>query len=604
MKRVIARAVLFVLAFTGICYAQDTLKYKLNEITVTAGRIPVSVSEASRTLTILSAEEISELSVNSIADLLQYVNGVDLKQRGTDGIQADISIRGGTFEQTLVMIDGVAVNDPQTGHHTLNLPISLNDIDRIEVLKGQGSKAFGPNAFSGAINIITKTLDKNRLNFSVSGGENGFYQSGISGNFSLSGIFNRITYQKTKSDGYIHNTNYEKHIFSYGTSVSYGKFVAKGLFGYNDKKFGANSFYTTRFPNQWEHTKTMFANGSFLFSFDKVAADLKLYYRRNDDEFLLDYENPGFYKNNHRTNIYGVKLQATYKSRFGTTAIGGEIIFDEITSNNLGDHKRTNQGFFVEHLFSPIGYLNISLGGFLYNYDRIGWKFWPGVDFNYLIDNNAKVFGSIGKAFRRPSYTELYYSDPVTSGNADLQSEETLNSEIGIAYNGKAVSVSLSLFNNNGKNIIDWVRKDENDGWYARNISSIVTNGAEVSFRIVPGKRLPFVERVDIQYTYLSSDKESDNLQSRYALEYLSSQAIVKLKHHSSYDVMFNWSFRYEERLNAENIFIADLKLNKKFDLFDFYISFSNLFNKHYSDFNGVQLPGRWLRSGFDLTLQ
>jgi len=576
----------------------------MDEITVTSGRVPVSVSEASRSITVLDAEEISQLAVNSVSDLLQYVNGIDLKQRGIDGIQADVSIRGGTFEQTLVMIDGVIVNDPQTGHHTLNLPITVDDIERIEVLKGQGSKSFGPNAFSGAVNFITKSNRDNEVKFAIAGGENGFYDGRVSANYSYGKFYNRISYQKKKSDGYIHNTDFDSKIFSYANSYSFGKFVLKGLFGYNDKKFGANSFYTTRFPNQWEHTTTRFAKANFIYASGSSTAEVKLFYRRNEDEFLLDYENPSFYKNNHRTNFYGVEAQFTIESSIGKTALGARFISDDISSNNLGEHKRISKGIFVEQIITPLENLNLTIGGFVYNYDRIGWKFWPGLDFNYTVDYNIKLFGSFGKSFRIPSYTELYYNDPVTSGNPGLESEETLNSELGISYKTGYISATLSLFNYQGKNIIDWIRNNPNDKWQVRNISNVTTNGAEISLILSTKKYFDFIERIEINYTYLTSDKESENLSSRYAIEYLRHQLNVNLIHQAISNVKAYWALRYEDRVNSNDAIIIDLKLMKQIASFNLFLSASNLFNEFYYDVNGVQLPGRWIRTGIEFSLK
>jgi iron complex outermembrane receptor protein len=603
MSRFIRIAALLVLSAMHIIYAQDTLKYELEELTVTAGRLPVLASESARSVIALTSERIAAMAVSSVPDLLQYVAGVDLQQRGIDGIQADINIRGGGFEQTLVMIDGVIVNDPQTGHHTMNLPVTIDDIERIEILKGQGSKSFGPNAFSGAINIITKSISDNRAKVNVEGGEYGYYGGRISGNYNAAGFFNRVSYERKKSDGYIHNTNYESEIFSYGNSYSFGKFVIKGLFGYNDKKFGANSFYTSRFPNQWERTTTRFANAKIIYSSGQISNEVKIFYRGNNDDFMLNYENPSFYRNNHKTNTFGTEVQITISSSIGMTAIGGEFISDKIASNNLGNHSRSSKGIFLEHLFTPVKNLSVSLGGFIYNYDLIGWKIWPGFDFSYLLNEKFKLFGSVGKAFRIPTYTELFYNDPATIGNAALQSEETLNSEIGVSYFGSKIDLSVSLFGNNGRNIIDWIRYDPKEKWRVRNISNLNTSGLELSVTLKPNALSGIVDALGVQYTYLASNRKKEPFESRYALKYLRRQAVLNVTHPTMLGIKFNWAFRYEDRENYSDVFISDLKLIKAFSEYRFFVSAFNLFDVDYFDVSGVALPGRWLRAGFSYSI-
>lgn len=583
--------------------AQDTLKYKMKELTVTAKRMPVALSESARSIQLIESSDLNANTSSNPVDLLQLVSGLDLKQRGMDGIQADVSVRGGTFEQTLIMIDGIPVNDPQTGHHNMNLPFTLLDVERVEILKGQGSKSFGPNAFSGAVNFITKSRTTSGAKIFIEGGDNGYYNTTLNGTLKYKSFSNSVTYQKQKSDGYIHNTNFDSQIFTYQNSFNTGNLALKGMFGYADKKFGANSFYTTRFPNQWEHTITKFGKINAIYSIGKDAVELRLFYRRNEDEFLLNYENPSFYKNNHSTNMYGAIAQYTMHSSMGETALGFQFLSDDIKSNNLGEHSRNNKGLFIEHLFSPTDNLNLTFGGFVYNYDLIGWKIWPGFDVNYSFGENYSLFASIGKAFRVPSYTDLYYNDPATEGNADLESEETLNSEIGLKYISDKVFASVAFFNNDGKNIIDWIRLDPSDKWKARNITRVKTNGVEFELNLITKEFIPFVSRVSLGYTYLVSDKKDEEFDSRYALEYLRNQATLSITNDLPFDVKLNWFFRYEDRYNFEDAFITDLKLSRKYNAFTIHFSAINLFDIDYMDVNGVRLPNRWIRAGLSLDL-
>ena len=193
---------------------------------------------------------MTQLPINNFQDLLEYNSGVDIKQRGPNGVQADISIRGGSFEQTLILIDGIKLTDPQTGHHNMNLPISFSQVERVEILKGQGSQTYGANAFSGVVNIITKKNAANNLNLDLSGGENNYYNLGINGSLKLGNTNHHLSINKSKSDGYRYNTEFDNYNLSMNNSFNLSNSVVNTLIGYTDKNFGANSYYTTRFPTK------------------------------------------------------------------------------------------------------------------------------------------------------------------------------------------------------------------------------------------------------------------------------------------------------------------------------------------------------------------
>ena len=596
--------ILLIVLFTNLLIAQ-TSEFKTDEVVVTAGRTPISFSDLNRNVVVIKPSEIKNAAVNSIQDLLQFSAGIDLKTRGVDGVQSDIAIRGGTFEQTLVLVDGIKMSDPQTAHHNLNLPVSLDNVERIEILKGQGSRIHGPNAFSGVINIITKKGSERNFSFKATGGQHGYFDNSLNASLPL-GIFNnRISISRQKSDGYRDNTDFEILNFSYSSSLATKLGAINLFFGYNDKDFGANSFYTTRFPNQGEKTRTKFLNVSGDFGSDKFSITPKIYWRRNDDDFVLRRENPSFYHNVHKTNVYGGEIQSTLKSDYGTTAIGLEISKDEIESNNLGEHTRSKKGFFVEHSFSPIEKLSINLGGFAFDYSDIGLKIWPGLDLGYQLNEDIRIFGSFGRAFRIPSFTELFYNDPVTIGNADLKHEETTNFELGLKYNTSKTNFNITLFRKEGKDIIDWVRTSGDKPWSVRNIAEVNTNGIELSFAILPksiSNNLP-INKVQFSYTYLDSDKKTSSLDSRYVLDHLQNQFVINIDNDLFAGVGQSWIFKYEDRLNFEDSFIVDTQINKDFDFVNVFVKATNIFNNYYEDIAGVPLPGRWVSGGVKLTI-
>ena len=584
--------------------AQTELKHNLDSIIISTNRVPLSFYEIGRNVNILSQKTIEQLPITNIQDLLEQISGVDIKQRGPEGVQADVAIRGGNFEQTLILIDGIKLIDPQTGHHNMNLPISLSQIERVEILKGQGSRIYGANAFSGVINLITKKSDYNNLGIEISGGENNFYNLGINSLLNFGNTFHSISLSKAKSDGYRLNTEFENYNFSINNSFRFSQVIINSIYGYADKDFGANSFYTVRFPNQAEKTETNFASLSAdidLFHFNVTP---KLFWRNNWDEFVLNKFNPSFYKNKHSTNSYGSEIQISTNILGGSTSFGFEYSRDDIVSNNLGKHKRTKKGIFFEQIFNLFSYINLSFGGFAYNYSDFGWKLWPGFDLAYSPNNNFKLYANLGKAFRIPTYTELYYSDPITLGNAKLRPEESTNYEIGINFNFAKIAFYTSFFRKEGRNLIDY-KLDENDNfWKAENLNKINTFGFEFGAMLnLREFTNNILQQVRFDYTYLSSDKIDLGVTSRYALEYLKHDLTVLIFHNLLLGIIQSWSVNYEDRIKFEDHLIVDTKLMKNFSNIELYLTISNLFNRKYEEIPGVTLPGKWIIGGVKLVL-
>ncbi len=316
---------------------------------------------------------------------------------------------------------------------------------------------------------------------------------------------------------------------------------------------------------------------------------------------MLDYTNPSFYENIHHTDVYGFEIQSSLETKIGVTSLGGEFDHDKITSTNLGNHSRDKKGFFAEQKVIPFEKLNIILGGFAYDYSLIGWKFWPGIDLSYNLVPTIRLFGSAGKAFRIPSYTELYYNDPVTQGDPNLLYEETTNFEAGMNLSQKFFDIELSFFRKEGKNIIDWFKLTQDETkWTVRNIANVNTNGFEINFYSNPQilfSSLPFT-KFSIGYTYLDSDRKTSEFISRYALDYLRQQIIITISNNFFLGIKQSWSFRYENRVNFEDHFLADANIYREINMFTIFLKATNLFNKTYHDFDTAPLPGRWIIGG------
>lgn len=598
------RTLLFfsVLSIT-VLQAQDTLKYKLNDVVVTSSKSPVSFSDLSRSVNVISAEEIKSAPANNITDLLQYSAGVDLRQRGAEGVQADVSIRGGSFEQVLILIDGVPFNDPQTGHHNLNLPLSLNDVERIEILKGQGSKVFGAGAFSGAINIITKKSTGKSLTAVISGGENAFQEQYLGGSYNYKTINLRLSANRKLSDGFQPNTDFKFE--NYTGNLSYSSSVGSTnlFFGYVDKSFGANGFYAGN--AEWERIITRFAKLSADLGSDNFYISPKIYFRQNADDYVYLRTNPAAYRNNHTSYNYGADIQATYKIDKTAFTIGGGISVDSLKGNRLGNHKREQIGYFGEAAFSPVENLNINLGAYLNKYSNIGWRFWPGIDVSYKLNENNKIFASVGKAFRMPSYTELYYKSASSVGNYSLKHEEVTNYEIGFNNDNDLFNFSTVYFLKKGKNNIDWIDINGNNVYYAENFAKVTTKGVEIGLKLLPELFNSFLRGtgINLNYVYMQSDKNTDGKRSRDYLEAMRHQFIAELTKRFDMGLTSSLSARYEDRIKLNDIFLVDGNLSYELKYLEIFTKVTNIFDRKYKKHLFAELPGRWIIAGIKFNI-
>ena len=533
-------------------------------------------------------------------DLLQQVSGIDIRRRGVPGTQADLYIRGGGFDQTLLLIDGMKMDDIQTGHHTLNLLLPIQLIERIEIIKGPASRIFGQNAFNGAINIVTKSLpklDKKQFEMLVSNPTFGsFKQFGflINSRLSLKEKFNaQLTFSRSKSDGYRYNTDYSNDFFFFKSEIKTQKNPIIITSGFTEKKFGANGFYASpSATDQYEETQASFLGISTLLGSEKFLIRPKLYWRRGQDEYIYIRNNPSVYRNLHKTNkIY---LDFSFSKLFESSRLnfGIDLSNSSISSNNLGDHNRFTTSLYADYTFkTKDNKLSFSPGLSISNFSDMSTHLFPGIDVGFDVNEKINLYANYGKTYRIPTYTDLYYSDRNTSGNPDLNPEHAITNEIGIKYSNENIDVSSSFFTRKSSNIIDYVKQSEEDKWEATNIRNLDTNGFDLNFlyKISPNSSLR------LGYTYLF-DKSyvSDVNYSRYAINSLRHQLNTRLALKYSNKITHTLINRFGERSNKVSHIVYDSNL--KYQLSEnsyFFINVNNIFNEEYYETNLVPMPGR-----------
>lgn len=574
--------------------------YEIVPIAVTAGRTLTGPEESNRSIDVVTREEIEGLPVHSLPGILEYVPGVDNRRRGPFGVQSDVSIRGAPFEQTVVLIDGIKVSDPQTGHHDLDLPLALDDVERVEVLKGNASSLYGPNAVGGAVNYVTSRPSAARARLRATGGAFGFREAGASFSLPAGSTASRATAAFRQSDGYRHNTGFDSATVSYSGLLGTDAADFRLLLGYSDKEFGANDFYTDKFPDQWEHTETTLLTLGAEGGGESFTVSPVLSWRRHRDRFLLDRKEPSFFENRHTTDVYSFELHGIASSRWGRTAVGAEIGSEEIESTGLGDHRRTRGGVYGEHRVAWKGVLSAAIEAFAYRYSDWEWEIWPGFNAGWKSGERTRLFASAGRSFRVPTYTELHYASPANVGNIELEPEKVWSYEIGGAWEGGGMSATVAFFRRNGENLIDWVRPDVDSPWTALNISSVTSDGLEAAFTFRPKDpgALSFLRRVSAAYTLLDSDRNTGSFESKYLLDHLRHQAVVDVEHGFFLGARQTWIGRWEERLDDESYLLLDTRLDRRTGRFVWFLDVRNIFDTEYTETGGVPMPGRWVAAG------
>ena len=572
----------------------------LDEVVVSESKIDIPFSKKYRSVEVIDSKSIVESGVNNVVDLLQQVSGVDLRRRGVAGTQADLYIRGGGFDQTLLLIDGMKMDDIQTGHHTLNLLLPIQLIERIEIIKGPASRIFGQNAFNGAINIVTKTLpksDKKLFEVMISNPTFGsFKQFGflINSRLLLKEKFNaQLTFSRSKSDGYRYNTDYSNDFFFFKSEIKTKKNPIIITSGFTEKKFGANGFYASPSAvDQYEETQASFVGISTVFDSEKLLIRPKLYWRRGQDEYIYIRNNPSVYRNLHITNkIY---LDFSFSKLFDSSRLnfGIDLSSSSISSNNLGKHNRFTSSLYADYTFkTKDNKLSFSPGFSVSNFSDMSTHFFPGIDIGFDLSEKINLYANYGKTYRIPTYTDLYYSDRNTIGNPNLNPEHAITNEIGIKYSNENIDISSSYFLRKSSNIIDYVKQSEQDKWEATNIRNLDTNGFDFNFlfKISPNNSLR------LGYTYLF-DKSyvSEVNYSRYAINSLRHQLNTRLALKYSNKITHTLINRFGERSNNVSHIVYDSNL--KYQLSNnsyFFINVNNIFNEEYYETNLVPMPGR-----------
>ena len=608
MKKLLLSILIFNTFVTHLSAQESEDEIKLDEVEILSSpRIEIESLQNSISVISISKEEIQNSTATNVSELLQQIAGIDVRRRGVEGMQADLYIRGGSFDQTLLLIDGIKVEDPQTGHHTMNMTLPLEVIEKIEITKGSAGRIYGQNAFTGAVNIITKKNIKNNLSVELTGGSFDQKRGGLTVQRKIKNSDILFNYNRKESEGYRYNTDFNNDELFIKSNFKIKDQKVSAIGAFNERKFGANGFYASpEAIDQYEETQASIIGLTTTFKKDDLIIKPKLYWKRNQDMYVYLRQDPSVYRNLHISNKVGIEVNASTSNSIGNLGLGIDLSKVSLTSNNLGNRNRTMLNMFIEQqikfqnekidLTPGIAITYFSDVSTRLNYQSNFFNnlfFYPGMDLGYRFKKNLKLYSNVGYTYRIPTYTDLFYSSPTTLGNENLKLEKALTKEIGLKYLKSNFNLSMSLYQRDASDIIDYVRNNEAEPWQANNIREITTNGFELnmSYKFYLGAFRP--QSINIGYSNINDDLlETDFTFSRYALNSLKNQITATYMFQIRDFISSTLTFKNSERLNNDSYTVVDFRTSYIYDRFTISFILNNITDTEYSETNLVPMPG------------
>ena len=598
--------------FRGVVKRQDK-SIELNEVEVSSSLAKTNYAAATRQITVLTAKQIQELPVSNINELLDYLGSVDMRQRGPLDVQGDLGVRGGTFDQTLVLVNGVRMNNPQTGHHNMNLPVPLQMIDRIEVIQGGATNAHGIGAMTGVVNIVLKSAPmKFNAGYALTTGEHGLLNSSFYLGKKIGKWGVQLGQQSQKTAGYIPNTDFESSKLFVNLEREFKLGKEKGhisiFYAENQKAFGAQNYYSTTFPDQFEATSTRIfglkldesigLNTDFRFNMNLVTGTDRFelyretaglggfdasnvaydklssgrYYRSADGDTAASwYSGPNF----HQTLVFNQNIVATHRWNVAhQSSLGYNLRYDEIYSNVLGGDfgdvylvpgwdgytmdkgaSTTDFSFFVEHKYTRERF-QVTAGAMLNHHIGPAFSddsnfFAPSLDVLYRLTKDASLYATANRSMRYPTYTDLYYNRGGAQGSLDLSPESAWNYEWGYKQKSGQVYSSAALFHRRSKDLIDWVSYAGDPIAYASNITSLALTGIEGGMQYNATKRKALLRNAVVQAAFMRGVTPEVDFSSLYALDYLQAKINARATQRLGLGFFLNYSITLQDRVGT-----------------------------------------------------
>ena len=572
---------------------QPVIPPQKETIVVTGTFDPIPLEEADRSVDVFTVRG-ERLLYDSFADYLKMDSSVDLQERAPNTIQSDISIRGGTFGQTLVLLNGMRINAAQSGHHNMDLPLPLDAVSELQVLNGSGSAEYGSDAVGGVVNILTRKPSESP-EIRVRGALGNYGVNEESGSVSLGNdhFSEQLFGARDFSTGFIPDRDFRDLALA---SISHAKTVlgfTDILLSLSDRPFGADQFYGN-FPSR-ERTKGWFASIRQELG-RNTEADFA--YRRHTDLFVLFRDAPQIYTNNHLLDSYEGALRRTDALPIGTLHYGVEYYDESIDSSNLGVHARNHEAVYASWDTRALRRFSFSLGLRDDIYDGLSNQVSPTAAAGYWINAKFKARASASRAFRLPSYTDLYYHDPANLGNANLRPEKSWNYEGGLDYfAGRRFKASATVFQRRDTDLIDYVLDPATNVYMATNFDSLVFTGFEGSVEA----RLRADEVIKVGYTGLAGDRAGLNGEvSKYVFNYPIHSAVIGWQGSIRSWLVGRTRIGVLDRYARDPYAIWDASFARPNGRVRPFLQFTNLTSTLYQEVVGVAMPKRGVVGGVE----
>ena len=638
------------IATKALPVSTDSLKIgeqHLDEVLITGSRAPLTAVQSAKIVEIVTHDQIERAEAHTLNDVLKLSTGVDVRQRSGFGVQTDISINGGTFDQITLLLNGVPLSNPQTGHNAADFPVSISDIDHIEILEGSSARIYGSSAFSGAVNIVTRTPSRTGGRVNIEGGSFGTFGGDAAVSWKPSASLQQLlSGGYMQSDGGTANSNFRKRRGFYQGGFNSTFIRLNWQAGITSQDFGANTFYSARFPNQYEATRRYIASASaairpFAHSDNTTAASFEikpmLYGHRNYDHFQLIKGMTGAQKgeNYHRLDVYGASVDLNLSWLLGKTAIGADVRKEHIMSTAYGQlldsarwiaikgtdrmynkrADRTNTSLFLEHNV-VLNKVTISAGIMANRNTALDndFRFYPGIDISYRPNDHWRLYAGWNKALRVPTFTDLFTANSAQQGNLNLKPERNSTFKIGSRFTTTGIEAMATMFYSRGRNMIDWVYETPaSTRYHALNIGKLNNMGFSTEARLNLSQLLfsqtemkgePVLMKVGYAYIHQKHTTNQPIYRSLYALEYLRHKVVVELSHPIVSHLSASWALRWQQRMNGYKPYAkVDGKLTWREQRWQIYLKADNLTCHRYYDLGSVLQPGLWVMAGAGITL-
>lgn len=558
---------------------------------------PVTEGESARSVVVINTRS-HPLTVPTLEDYLRTDSSLYIEQRGAGMVQADISLRGGSSAQTLVLLNGLRMNDAQSSHHDLDLPVPLAAIGNIEVLHGAGSTLYGADALTGVVDFVTAPVTADELKLRTGAGSYAENEQGF-----LAGILRRrwnatLAGERAFSTGFMPDRDYRSENASSDFRLTLPPGEAEILLAGSDQAFGANQFYGNY--NSWERTKGWFASASQTFGKRTQAA---FGYRRHTDNFILLRNDPAVYANNHIDSGWQAvirrkqPLSSTASIFYGLGAQG-----DSIHSNNLGIHSRSRGAGYLDLDWRPArrGSLSAGLRDEVLS-EGVKQVLSPDLAGSLWVGHAFKIRAAAGYGFRLPTYTELYYSDPTTVGDPDLLPESAWSGETGADwYPNAKTAVSITAFYERQHRTIDYVRADPTEIWRAGNLAGVRFGGVESAVEWRPRMN----QSLRFSWTLLSGAQSAlHGLQSLYIFNYPVNNANAEWTGSIGQGLIVRNRIGVTQRYDRGAYPVWDISVARGRGWLHPYLRISNVSNTGYEEIEGVRMQGRSIVGGIEISL-